>query len=221
LGVCFEDIKTSEGKRRMEQASNAVTPPMKSANHRQQGTIFTLIALTLLAIAISILIYITLSSSMYRVPSLRGKWGLFAEKAHEWKSDSYLTEVRIDVNGQVTYQMLAIYNSPTAREALSIAIENSGEITVMPFGTGGTLRPILRESWVIDSQRALDLFSKYEHINVYLQSPSEHPIFLDLVAYNSEYAMWGLEIFTFSESGDFTPKRFYMNAKTGEIFDPY
>ena len=166
----------------------------------------------------------TASQGIDSLPSLQDQWGLLEAKAHEWKSDSFLTAVFIDVNGHATYQMMTSYYSPSARNSLTIAIENSGEITTLlnTRKQSNSLQPIQRENWAIDSQEALLAFSDNEMIKSCLQStdPSKQPIDMTLILWDTDFAVWKLDILNCPKSDSFELKSYYLDAQTGETVNP-
>jgi hypothetical protein len=205
----------------MKQASNSIETTTKSTNDGQQYKILALIILVALLVTVAgFIIYRMLTPRMSSVPSLQNNWGLLEEKAQEWEDDSFLTSARIDVNEHQTYQLITTYYSPSTRKNLSIAIENSGELTTMQLKKRGSygLRPVRRESWVLDSQEALLEFSKSESVKSCLQSsvePMEMTLFVDY----TNLAVWKLDIWNCPQSGDLGIKSYYLDAQTGELIE--
>jgi hypothetical protein len=192
-------------------------------NGKQQRKMLAFAFLVLLATVIGFILYRSSTLHMSSVPSLKDKWGLLEKKASAWNNDSFLTMVRIDVNEHATFQMLTTYYSPSTRNNLSITIENSGEITVMPISKRGSfgLRPIDRDDWAIDSQVALLAFAEDEIIKSCLQStdPSKQPIDMTLFMDYKGLAVWRMDIWNCPASVNSELKYYYLDAQTGEFIN--
>ena len=184
-----------------------------------------IIILWLLGLLVFVAGWVSFRVSTQRIPtvlSLKDNWDSLEMSAHNVQSDAYLTNVAISLNRKSPYIISAEYHSTSAPDKMIfVGIDSFNEIDSIwidvPSSSSGAQKPIYRNDWTIDSQDALFIFAKDETINTCLKS-SKSSIGMSLNRVMTESSSWVLNIIDCPEEGKF--KAYYLNAQTGELFDP-
>ena len=181
------------------------------------------------------------ASSTPQVLSLNENWEKLEEGASGWQNDAYLTSVSFYITKTMdptALQIAAEFHSShvPSDEMLLVGINNAGKVVRSPLdmmpgqaiepeageivvSAGSSAeKPIQQDEWSIDSQAALDLFAQDQEIGLCLGS-SKSDISLVLHKVYTDYPAWELRIVYCPDSTSFNT--YYLNAKTGERFDPF
>lgn len=177
-----------------------------------------------------------------QVVSLKEAWTSLENSARDWQEDAYLTNVTFYITREMidpsAFKVGAEFHSSHAPsdEMLFVGITNSGKIVNRPIdmmpghttepqsgeitaGIGSSAeKPMHLGDWFIDSKDALDIFAADQEVSLCLGSP-EAIIELSLNKIHTEYPAWELIILSCPEKDSF--KSYYLNAITGEPFDPF
>jgi len=199
----------------------------KRNKENQQIRFTAIVLIALVLIAATILIMNPFERGLPIAPSLSENWDLLETNARNSHSDSYLTNVSIDINRKEPYLFSAEYQSASQSDLLLfVGIDYSSKVTVKPFTSpplapNSRTIPVYRKDWSIDSKEALSLFAKDVTANSCLISSNG---IIELSLYKTqtidgEFSVWELTILDCPEKGKL--KNFYLEANTGESFDPY
>ena len=197
-------------------------------NKENQQIRFTATVLIGLVFIVAIVLIVSpFEKEMPTTLSLSENWELLETNAHNSHADSYLTNVSIDINRKELFQFSAEYHSTSQSDLLLfVGIDYSNKVTVKPLTSpplapSSRTIPVYRKDWLIDSKEALNLFAKDETANSCLKS-SKGIIELSLYktqTIKEEFSVWELSFIDCPGQGKL--KIFYLNANTGEPFDPY
>ena len=197
-------------------------------NKENQQIRFTVTVLLGLVLIVAIVLIVSpFEKEMPTTPSLSENWELLETNAHNSHTDSYLTNVSIDINRKEPFQFSAEYHSTSQSDLLLfVGIDYSNKVTVKPLTSpplapSSRTIPVYRKDWSIDSKEVLNLFAKDETVNSCLKS-SKGIIELSLYktqTIKEEFSVWELSVVDCPEKGKL--KIYYLNANTGEPFDPY
>ena len=181
-------------------------------------------------------------ASQLQIASLNGNWNKLENSAHAWQKDAYLTSVSFFIlktlnppalqvmaefhslqvpNDQVVQVALyadgTVVNSP--RDTMSVYVSDPKFEELLASARGSAEDAIRQGDWSIDSQDALKIFAEDQKISLCLGAP-QSIMTLSLNKILTEYPTWELLIAECpSYSGDF--ETYYLNARTGERFDPF
>ena len=193
----------------------------------QQIRFAAIVLIGLVFIVAIVLIVSPFEKEMPTAPSLSENWEVIETNAHNSHTDSYLTNVSIDINRKEPFQFSAEYQSASQPDLLlCVGIDYSSKVTVKPLTSpplapSSRTIPVYRKDWSIDSKEVLNLFAKDETASSCLKS-SKGIIELSLYKIQTieeEFSVWELTIIDCPEKGKL--KNYYLNANTGESFDPY
>jgi hypothetical protein len=198
----------------------------KIGKEKQQSRIAASVLIGVFFIMVIIILVNALKREPPAAPSLSDNWEKLETNAHKSYPDSYLTLVSIDISRKNPYWINVEYHSQSQPNLLLlVGIDFYGKVHVKPFTSPPLAQssmtiPVYREDWSIDSQEALLIFAKDETINSCLISSKD---IIELLLYkiqtsDGEFAVWQLSIVNCPEEGK--AEDFYLNAVTGESFDP-
>ena len=168
----------------------------------------------------------------YVAASLKEHYPKLLNEAKTWQNDAHLTLVSIQIElnthpRDFTFWINTFFNSPSKElEGVNISMSKAGVLTTetipykMPIPRYNI--PITEDDWVIDSPEALNIFLQDNDINHTINSIEKFCGTLDLGRLSFvegqpvQPVVWILLI---GECGKVPSSKFYLNAKTGEIFD--
>jgi hypothetical protein len=209
---------------------------------RQQNILTAISALIFVLVIFGIgwVLFQPKASSTPQVLSLNENWEMLENGANGWQNNAYLTSVSFYLTKTMdpdALQVAAEFHSShvPSDEMLLVGINNAGKVVSSPLDMmpgqaiepeageivvsagSSAQKPIQQGEWSIDSQAALDLFAKDQEIGLCLgSSNSETTLILHKVY--TDYPAWELRIAYCPDSTSFNS--YYLNAKTGERFDP-
>lgn len=177
-----------------------------------------------------------------KVVSLEENWNTLESSARNWKNDAYLTSVNFFIVRTLkpgTLQVMAEFHSLQVpiNETVQVTIYGNGSVVNSPGSPvtihssdpvfeelvanarGSAEDAIRRSDWSIDSQEALDIFAADPEISKCLGA-SQSIVTLSLNKSLTDFPAWELLI---GECPGYSSdlETYYLNAKTGERFDPF
>jgi hypothetical protein len=224
--MMHKDKKTTEDLRKQQNRVKAVS----------------VLVLALAILGIGWVLFKPQTTSQLKVASLNENWNKLEKSAHAWKNDAYLTSVNLFVERTLhpdTLQVMAEFHSLQVPndEIVQVTIYADGTVMNSPRDTmtvhasdpifeelvanarGSAEDAIRRGNWSIDSQEALNIFAEDQEISLCLGSPQS----LITLSLNKSYTgkpAWELLIAECPSNSNVF-ESFYLNAKTGERFDPF
>jgi len=222
------------------QIDKKKTEGMRKSQNQVRAISVLVLALTILGIAW--VLFKPKAASQIKVASLKENWITLENSALTWQKDAYLTSVNF-------FMFKTVSNSPAMQavadfHSLQVPIDEMVQVTIYDDGTvmnsprsAGTIQasdPVFEElvasargsaedairqgDWSIDSQEALNIFAKDPEISRCLGS-SQSIVSLSLNKNYTDDPAWQLLIFECpGYSTDL--ETYYLDAKTGERFDP-
>ena len=184
---------------------------------------FFILILILIVVGAGLLIYqstnLTYKNSNQPYPSLKDNLTTLDEKAHQWKSDSYLFGVEYENPADV--KLTAKYQSPsTLGTELLITINKTGEYSVKPIDLGFDAvisKPVRLQDLSVDSSEAINIFSKDKTISGCInntKSQKQLSIESDMMGGVPTWTLFIVDCPSFNHF-----KVSYLNAQTGGIFE--
>jgi hypothetical protein len=176
------------------------------------------------------------------VISLGDNWSTLENSAYAWQKDAYLTSVQffmLQTIQPVSLQAVAEFHSLQVpyNESVQVAIYSDGTVVNSPQAPASSVQAsdpnieellnnmrgsaddaIRRDDWAIDSQEALRIFAADEEISQCLES-SRSMITLSLNKMLTDFPAWELSILECPNNSELF-ESYYLDAKTGERFDP-
>jgi hypothetical protein len=217
---------------------------IKEDLHEQQNRVkaISVLVLALAILGIGWVLFKPQTTSQLKVASLNENWNKLEKSAHIWKNDAYLTSVNLFVERTLhpdTWQVMAEFHSLQVPndEIVQITIYADGTVVNSPRDTmtvhasdpvfeelvanarGSAEDAIRQGDWSIDSQEALNIFAEDQEISLCLGS-SQSLITLSLTKTYTDEPAWALLIAECPRNSNVF-ESFYLNAKTGERFDPF